>query len=61
MNKEVKEIFEQYCELVNSDEAAAILTLADVLKGKRPYRRRQSTAVNELRDEMLPAEQLTAG
>ena len=32
-NKEVEEIFHHYAEVVNSDEAAAILTLAEVMKG----------------------------
>lgn len=34
ITKEVERIFNHYCEVVNSDEAAAILTLAEVLKCK---------------------------
>jgi hypothetical protein len=36
-NKEIEEMFDRYAEFVNSDEAAAILTLAEVIKGKEGH------------------------
>ena len=42
-DEEIEEIFNHYCEVVNSDEAAAILTLAEVIKeeGRRQAVREQ--------------------
>ena len=50
-NKEVEEIFNHYCELVNSDEAAAILTLAEVLKGSND----PQTNKEEIAEQGIPS------
>lgn len=34
ISKDIEEIFNHYIDVVNSDEAAAILTLAEVLRSK---------------------------
>lgn len=51
-SRKVKQIFEHYCEFINSDEAAAILTLAEILNGSD----------SEIEpDESETEEQLTGG
>lgn len=56
-NKEVEEIFNYYCEnVVNSDEAAAILTLAEILRhdnDKEVYAREQKR-LEELQGVIVP-------
>jgi hypothetical protein len=45
-NKQIEEIFNHYCELTNSDETAAILTLAEVIKGSdKPQAKAEDEAV----------------